>query len=168
MSQAKKEKDRSGEATPERSEETIVANELLSEGEPSSFIVSEFTPAVKDLLCLKEFRERTGLQAKDLVEILSDEFPKFSKQSFSMCENPSQYGIVLHPAGFEKLQSLFPQAAITKKKKKKSGKNRLKKRISARLNDAEYAALIEKIKLDGFDTMQAFLVFVVRNYLKEK
>lgn len=160
-----KEKDRPDAGTPERSEESIVANEILSEGEPSSDSISEFSPSVKDLVHLKEFRDRTGLMAKDIVPIIAEDFPKFSKQAYSMCENSEQYGVVLHPDGFAKLMATFPDAAA--KKKKKSGKNRLKKRISARLCDSEYDALIAKVRADGFDTMQAFLVFMVRNYLKE-
>jgi len=160
-----KENDRPDAATSERSEDVIVSHELSSEGEPSAQSISEFSPSVKDLVHLKEFRERTGLMAKDIVPIIIEDFPKFSKQAWSMCENSNQYGVVLHPDGFAKLQAKFPEAV--KKKKKKSGKHKLSKRISARLSDAEYDALIRKTKSDGFDTMQAFLVFMVRNYLKE-
>ena len=162
-----KKNDRPDAGTPERSEESIVADEILSEGEPpTSGTISDFSPSVKDLLHLNVFHENTGLMAKDLVAIVSEDYPSFSKQSFCMCEKPDKYGVVLHPAAFEKLQRMFPHAAVTKKKKK-SGKNKLTKRISARLSDAEYDALIRKTKADGFDTMQAFLVFMVRNYLKE-
>lgn len=166
MNSVQKEKDRSDVGASERSEEILVVNDLSSEGDPSFKSISEFSPSVKDLVRLKEFRERTGLMAKDIVPIIAEDFPKFSKQAFSMCENSDQYGVVLHPAGFAKLQAAYPDAAVMKKKKK-SGKNRLKKRISARLSDAEYDALVAKVKSDGFDTMQAFLVFMVRNYLKE-
>ena len=152
----------------ERSEETIVADEILSGGEDPSLdeIISEFYPHVKDLLQLKELREGTELKVKELLPYLTPHFPKLTRQTFCACENPDQYGVVLHPLAFAILQAKFPAAAISKKKKK-SGKNRLQKRISARLEDAEYEALIKKMKSDGFDTVQAFLVFMVRNYLKE-
>lgn len=159
-----KENDRPDVGASERSIESNAVNDTISEGDPSVQSISEFSPTVKDLVRLKEFRDRTGLMAKDIVPIIAEDFPKFSKQAYSMCENSDQYGVVLHPDGFAKLQAKFPGAV---KKRKKSGKHTLTKRISARLSDAEYEALIIKSRADGFDTMQAFLVFMVRNYLKE-
>lgn len=46
---------------------------------------------------LKRYRERHGLTSVEIVEILSQTWPRFGKATMSMVENPERYGVKLLP-----------------------------------------------------------------------
>lgn len=46
---------------------------------------------------LKRFRERHGLSSVEIVETLSQTWPRFGKATMSMVENPERYGVKLLP-----------------------------------------------------------------------
>lgn len=62
-------------------------------------ILSKLPLNVNDLLMCKKIREQTGMMAKDAAPIIQDRFPKFSRQLLAACENPEQYGVLIHPDG---------------------------------------------------------------------
>lgn len=62
-------------------------------------ILSKTSYNVNDLLKIKQIRELSGMMAKDVAPIIQKRFPKFSRQLLASCENPEQYGVILHPDG---------------------------------------------------------------------
>lgn len=58
---------------------------------------------VNDLLKIKGIRNLSGLMAKDAALIIRKRFPKFNRQLLAECENPEQYGVIIHPEGLRAL-----------------------------------------------------------------
>lgn len=62
-------------------------------------ILSKKPLNVNDLLMCRKIREQTGMMAKEAAPIIQERFPKFSRQLLAACENPEQYGVLIHPDG---------------------------------------------------------------------
>ena len=104
-----------------------------------------------------------NFRPKDMVAVVQELYPKYDKTMQSKCERGDEYGIQIRKDALEALYARFAPELL----KKKDG-HKYTCRISCRLPDADYAALLEFIRADGFDTMQAWLTYTVRNYLKRK
>ncbi len=117
---------------------------------------------------LRELRTKLSIPAKDLVDVVRDLFPKYDKMLQSKCERSSEYGVRIRPEAMDALYAKFAPEKLEKVKKKRRGGHRLTCRITCRLEDDEYNRLIACIHEDGFDQMQAWLTYIVRNYLKKK
>lgn len=113
---------------------------------------------------LRELRLSRNIPAKEMVDVVRKKYPKYDKTMQSKCERSNEYGVQIKPDAMKALYSEFAPEML----KKGSSGHRLKCRISCRLEDAEYEALQEHIREDGFDTMQDWLSFMVRQYLKGK
>jgi len=46
---------------------------------------------------LRKYRQKHQLSTVEVIEILSQTWPKFSKATLSMVENPEKYGVKLQP-----------------------------------------------------------------------
>lgn len=95
-------------------------------------------------------------------------YPKFDKMLQSKCEHGEEYGIDLKTKAMDALLAKHAPELLAQVKHRRDGCHRLKCKVSCRLEDNEYAELVKRIKEDGFDTMQAWLAFKIRAYLKSK
>jgi|GEM_PF-255285 len=129
---------------------------------------------------LKETLLAGGIAPKEAVRVVKARFPSFDKTLLSKCSKPEKYGVVLHPDGYEALFTKYPAAqpqepadtsqqakAEPTTKRHKSGGHRLKCRISCRLENDEYEQLQRLVRSDGFDTMQDWLTYQVRQYIAD-
>lgn len=115
---------------------------------------------------LRELRISRNIPAKDIVEVVKRIYPKFDKTQLSKCES-DEYGSELPEDAMQAIYSAFAPELLTPQKRRRSGRNRLTRRISARLPDDAYALLQQRIRADGYDTIQGWLSDIVSDYLKE-
>lgn len=113
---------------------------------------------------LREMREKNGIPTKDIIAVVQSLYPKYDKQLQSKCENGDKYGIRLREDAEQEL--ILRYGIVEPLKAPKRDSHKLKYKVQCRLSESEYKALQQQIKADGFDTMQAFLAFMLRRYLK--
>lgn len=116
---------------------------------------------------LRELRISRNIPAKDIVEVVKRIYPKFDKTQLSKCES-NDYGSELPEDALQALYTAFAPELLTPQKRCRSGRNRLTRRISARLEDDVYNELQQRIRADGYETMQSWLSDAVKHYLKER
>lgn len=112
---------------------------------------------------LRNLRIRKRLPVKDMVETVQELYPKYDRYTQSKCEG--EYGIELKRDAMQHLMETFAADELEAKARSRHGKHRLTCRITARLEDDEYADLLRYIREDGFDTVQDWLTDTVRQYL---
>lgn len=115
---------------------------------------------------LRELRISRNIPAKDIVEVVKRIYPKFDKTQLSKCES-NDYGSELPEDALKALYTAFAPELLAPQKRRRSGRNRLTRRISARFPDDAYALLQQRIRADGYDTIQGWLSDIVSDYLKE-
>ena len=116
---------------------------------------------------LRELRLSKNIPAKEMVAVVQKIYPKFDKTQLSKCES-DEYGSELPEDAMQALYAVFAPDRLTQKKRRRSGKNCLTCRISARLEDDAYRELQQRIRADGYDTVQSWLSDAVKHYLKER
>lgn len=116
---------------------------------------------------LRELRVSKKLAARDMVSTVQQLYPKYDKMLQSKCER-DEYGIDLKPRAMDALLEKYAPELLEKERHQRDGRHKLKRKVMCRLTDEEYDALKKRIKEDGFDTMQAWLAFTIRRYLKSK
>jgi len=109
---------------------------------------------------LKRLRTSKNIPARNMVDVVKAIYPKYDKTVQSKCENGAVYGVCLRTDAMEAIVTKFAPELKTKKK----DSHRLTCRISCRLEDAEYRALQQNIKADGYTTTQDWLTDVVKRY----
>lgn len=116
---------------------------------------------------LRELRLAYQIPAIEMVNVVKEIHPKYGKSEQSKCENSEAYGICLCPDAMEALYKRFAPERLAPPKKTRHGQHRLTCRISARLENADYAALQRLIAADGYTTMQDWLTAMVRERIRE-
>lgn len=116
---------------------------------------------------LRELRTSKNIPAREMVAVVQRLYPKFDKTQLSKCESGA-YGAELPEDAMQALYTAFAPELLTPKKRRHSGRNRLTCRISARLEDDVYCELQQRIRADGYDTVQSWLSDAVKHYLKER
>lgn len=119
---------------------------------------------------LKQLREgKTPKENAEMIALVRERYPGFDKSLLSKCSNSEKYGVELIPEAMAILLERFGQELPPEKPQdKRTGSgHRLSCRISARLPDADYAALQRRIEVEGYKTMQAWLADMVRQYLQK-
>lgn len=117
---------------------------------------------------LRDLRLTKNIPAGDMVTVVQQLYPKYDKTMQSKCENGVAYGIDLRADALEALYSRFAPELLERRRRRKNSGHRLTCRISARLTDGEYGLLQQRIRADGYNTMQDWLTDTVRTYLAEK
>ena len=107
------------------------------------------------------------IPAKEMVAVVQELYPKYDKTVQSKCENGEVYGVSLRPDAMAALYARFAPELATARKAPKKDNRRLTCRISARLEDADYAALQRLVATEGYASMQDLLTNIVRRYIKE-
>lgn len=109
---------------------------------------------------VKKYRLDHGLSVKDVVNTLKTQYPKYSKITHCMVENPEKYGVKLVPGAEELLTAKSPQ---------KGDRHRNRYRLSCRVTKSRYEAVKQAIEEDGrFPSVQAFLDWWVYVWLRQK
>lgn len=103
---------------------------------------------------IEKYMVSNELSPADVVELLKPDFPKFDKRQISMCKN-GEYGVTLSPMAVKTLNKHYP---VRKENRKKGN------RITLRLTDVEYAALLTLVEATN-STMQDEAEKAVRWYL---
>lgn len=117
---------------------------------------------------LRDLRLSKSIPPKEIVDFVREIYPKYDKMLQSKCEHGDTYGIALRTDAMDALIKKYAPEQLEAIKRKRRGGHRLTKKITCRLEDDEYEKLIKYTHEDGFDQMQAWLTWVVRNYLKKK
>ena len=112
---------------------------------------------------LRKLRLEKNIPAKDMVAVVRAIYPKYDKTMQSKCENGDEYGVSLRPDAMNALYEQFAPEQLAKKPKRDN--HRLKGRVSCRLEDADFAALQQRMGEDGYTTAQNLLTELVRQYL---
>lgn len=117
---------------------------------------------------LQDLRLSKNLLAIEMVTTVRELYPKYDKFLQSKCERGDEYGIDLRADAMKALLEKYAPEELERERRLRSDRHRLKRRVCCRLEDAEYAELVKRIGEDGFDTMQAWLAFKIRAYLRAK
>ncbi len=115
---------------------------------------------------LRSLRVSRNIPQKDIVEFVQTLYPKYDKTLQSKCERGEEYGIDLKLRALDALLEKYAPELLELERYRRGGCHKLTCRVSCRLKDEEYAQLIKHVRADGFDTMQSWLTFVIREYLK--
>lgn len=103
---------------------------------------------------IEKYMVSNSLSPADVVELLKPNFPKFDKRQISMCKN-GEYGVTLSPMAVKTLSKHYP---VRKENRTKAN------RITIRLTDIEYAALLSFVEQTG-NTIQDEAEKAIRWYL---
>ena len=109
---------------------------------------------------VKKYRMNQGLSTKDVVNIIKAQYPKYSKITHCMVENPEKYGVKLVPEA---------EDLLTAKSPRKGDRHRNRYRLSCRVTKSRYEAVKQAIEEDGrFPSVQSFLDWWVYVWLRQK
>ena len=114
------------------------------------------------MLQVKEFVESMGLDRKEVIQALREEFPGFDKTLLSKVENPDKYGVRLLNRWEQILEENFSNTAPAVRKVEKWKRP---SRIQFRLTVKEFEALQRAFRQAGFETMQQGMAALVAAWL---
>lgn len=114
-------------------------------------------------LDLKNIRVSKNIPAKDMVAVVKSIYPKYDKTVQSKCENGDVYGICLKDDAAKAICAKFAPEL-----RRKTDGHRLTCRISCRLENTEYDALLSNIRAEGYSTVQDWLTYIVKRYNRER
>ena len=114
------------------------------------------------MLQVKGFVESMGLDRKEVIQALREEFPGFDKTLLSKVENPDKYGVRLLNRGEQILEENFSNTAPAVRKVEK---RKRPSRIQFRLTVKEFETLQRAFRQAGFETMQQGMAALVAAWL---
>lgn len=117
---------------------------------------------------LRDLRISKNLSAKDMVCTVRVLYPKYDRMLQSKCEHGDEYGVDIKVKALYALFEKFAPERLAREKYIRGGCHRLSCKVMCRLEDDEYEELKERVKEDGFDTMQEWLSSMIRAYLRSK
>lgn len=113
---------------------------------------------------MKEYRLNTGMSVKDVVSCLKEHYPKYSKITHSMVENPDKYGVQLLPEA----QKLLP-AAESPKKPRTADRHRKKHQFLYRVTKSRHEAVKRLLEQDkDFSTFQSLCDHLISEWIRTK
>lgn len=115
------------------------------------------------MLDVKNFRIERGLQARQIVSVMQEQYPKYDKTLHSKVERPKQYGVRLVCSAEKHLEAAFAETAPAAARREN---RRLPARLQFRLSKKDHRRLQLALKADGFDTMQSELAHIAHRYLE--
>ena len=111
---------------------------------------------------LRNIRVDNDIPAADIVAEVQTIYPKFDKPLLSKCEHGDEYGVCLRRDAMELIVGKYAAEQTVRIENRK-----LKNRISCRLSDEDYEALVTLQNDNGYTTMQNFLTYIIRCFIKE-
>lgn len=113
---------------------------------------------------VKRFRLVNGLTVKQMVAALKSEYPRYSKITHCMVENPSSYGVTLLPEAEQILRGRLGHATG-----RPGDRHRNRYRLSCRVTENRYEEVKQTVEAEGrFPTVQAWLDWWISVYLRKK
>lgn len=157
---------------------TVASKDDSGLGNHSPISVSELPEIVNECLHLRAYVEQTNAMAKDVAQVLKDEFPKFNRQLLTQCQAPEKYGVIIHPNGLAIIKAAYnlgetqtvgstEEKSEPAQKPKKKQRRKLPRAITLRMTTKDYQKLARRVKEDGFTSVQAWLYIRVSELLKE-
>ena len=120
---------------------------------------------VIQMLDVKNFREERGVTAKQMVDVIREQYPKYDIRLHIKVERPEEYGVRLVNDAERLLEEAF---AHTAPRPRRPDRRRLPKRIQCRLSTTHYERLQKAFREEGFETIQQGLQHLILRYLKEE
>ncbi|MBR2132673.1 MAG: hypothetical protein IJ955_09130 [Oscillospiraceae bacterium] len=132
---------------------------------------------VNQLERVKDLLEDIGAMDKDVALVVRDMFPKFNRQLLSQCKNWKDYGIILHPNGLRAICNAYHQQLPRTPARgvptdaevppKKPENRKLCRKLAFRITTDDFEVLQQRIRRDGYETMQDWLYAQIIDLLKE-
>ena len=116
---------------------------------------------------IRELRLRKQIQARDMVEVVQELYPKYDATLQSKCERGDAYGVEIKPDAAQLPMERFAADELEAQKRSRHGKHRLTCSVRARLPNDVFEALQVRIRADGYATTQDWLADMVQRYLQE-
>ena len=115
---------------------------------------------------LHELRLKKEIRPLDMVNIVRRYYPRYDKHLQNKCEHSSLYGIRLCDDAMDALIKRYAPEDLVPEKKPEN--RNLPCRISCRMTAGDYTLLMDRIRADGFQTTQDWLLSHLRRYLNLK
>lgn len=122
---------------------------------------------VKAIL-LKNLRTSKNIPAKEMVKVVRQVFPKYDKTLQSKCERSAEYGVGIRTKALDAILEKYAPELLAKEKHRRDGGHKLKCRVMCRLPESTYIRLLERIKEDGFKTVQEWLSCKIVEYITDQ
>lgn len=130
--------------------------------------LSNLFPNVNDCFRLREVRELTGVQAKDLSKLVQSRFPKFTRQIMSQCESYDKYGCLPHPDVIRIICDTYDIKLDNKPiRKGENYKRKLGKKVTLRMTEKDFAWLQSQVEHDDYPSVQAWLYARIKEWRNE-
>jgi hypothetical protein len=117
------------------------------------------------MLDVKAFRESRGLEAKSIVEVMREKYPRYDKYLHSKVEHPELYAVRLVNEAEDLIEPAF---LPTSPASHRPDRRRLPMRIQCRLSKAKYERLQLALNKVGYKTVQIGLNDIIDQWLTEK
>lgn len=131
-------------------------------------VVDEWAEAIKKTRePVRALRMLSGRKQEEFADFVRKRYPLFDTPLLCKCENSRNYGVTLLPEIYDSLIAEFVPELIPVIQYERGGRHSRRCRVSGRLPDNVYEKFVEKIRLDGFETVQAWIEYSVITYLKE-
>jgi len=114
---------------------------------------------------LRDLRTVWGIPPSDIVDEIRKYYPRFDRTMLSKAENGEKWGVVISEEVIREVYAALVE--ISQFDLKRIDAHRLKNRVSVRLTDYDYAALVSLKEENGYETMQEFLTELIRKVTKE-
>lgn len=116
-----------------------------------------------------EYRENVGIKNADMIRALRGSYRKYGGATNAMVNNPESYGVCLLPEAEKILAANFGYAnglsCVKEKPVKKACLRKKPNRLSVYLTDDMYCQIRDTMKLEGYETVQDFLLKILKDYL---
>lgn len=116
-----------------------------------------------------EYRKAVGIKNADMIRVIRSSYRKYGGATNAMVNNPENYGVCLLPEAEKLLVAHFGYAnGLSEVKEKPVRKAALRKRpnrLSVYLTDDMFMQIRDTMKLQGYETVQDFLLKILTDYL---
>ena len=116
-------------------------------------------------IVLRSLRIDRKIKTKDIVAMVRGIYPRYDKSLNSKCERGDEYGITLRTKAMAALLAQFSPEIVEKVKHKRDGGHKLKRKVMCRLPEDEYSLLQQRIRAEGYATMQSWLRDTIKRYI---
>ncbi len=113
-----------------------------------------------DTLNIKQYREEHGITAREIVEAVKVEYPKYDKYLHSKVERPEEYGITLVPHALKLAMDVKPQEP------RREARRKLQYSVRCRLTKKEFEQLQRALRRQGYSTVQGYLRQLIKRELE--
>lgn len=117
---------------------------------------------------LRSLRQKKNISAKDIIELVRSMFPGFDKTLHSKCENGDKYGITLKISAQNAIIMKHAPELMEKEKRRRQGNHKLTATVFCRVDNETHRKLHDKIRNEGWTSVQSWLTEIILEYLGGK